>query len=113
MSSALDRLPLLTQWVLLALAVGLLGAWVRRLQVQAIPPAQNASYAEAYELISQLRVVARQLSSGLDTVTLATVLLEDGRHVPRGASRRASRTVPRLTPSEPASSTSPRWSPGR
>jgi signal transduction histidine kinase len=74
-----DRIPTLAQWILLMLAVGLLGAWIGRLQLQSAARPENESYAAAYRLISQLRQVARQLSSGLDTVTLATRLLEDVR----------------------------------
>ena len=33
-------------------------------------PAENVAYAAAYRLISQLRLVARQLSGGLDPVSL-------------------------------------------
>lgn len=63
-------------WGLITLAVGLLAGWVHRLQqVQTVP--ENAAYAAAYRLISQLRVVSRQLSGGLDPVTLAHGLLEN------------------------------------
>jgi signal transduction histidine kinase len=66
-----------SQWAFTMVAVGLLSAWVRRIQITERPAAaENASYASAYRLIAQLRVVARQLSSGLDTVTLAQSLLQ-------------------------------------
>lgn len=70
-----------TTWVLLSLAVGLLGAWVRRLRQQ--PAAEvDPSYAAAYRLLSQLHIVSRQLSAGLDPVALAESLLEKvRRHV--------------------------------
>jgi signal transduction histidine kinase len=72
-----DFVPAASQWAATMLAVGLLAAWVRRVQL-AGPPVlpEVASYAAAYRLISQLRLVARQLSSGLDPVTLAESLLQ-------------------------------------
>ena len=71
-----------SQWGLITLAVGLLGAWVHRLLLAQGPP-ENAAYAAAYRLISQLRLVSRQLSGGLDPVTLSEGLLEHlGRAVP-------------------------------
>jgi signal transduction histidine kinase len=68
-----DYLSSVSQWTLLTLAVGLLGAWVARLQEQVGPP---DAYASAYRLISQLRLVARQLSGGLDPVALGQNLLQ-------------------------------------
>jgi len=68
-----------SQWGLITLAVGLLGGWVQHLQTaQEVP--ENAAYGAAYRLLSQLRMVSRQLSGGLDPVTLAQGLLE---HVQR------------------------------
>jgi len=63
------------EWLLLALAVGMLAAWVRRLGIQSRSPT-NESYAAAYRLISQLRTVSRQLSSGLDAVSIGQSLLQ-------------------------------------
>ncbi len=65
------------QWVLLALAVGLLTAWIRRLAAASAPSDVNRSYEAAYELLSQLRTVSRQLSGGLDAVSLAQGLLQE------------------------------------
>jgi signal transduction histidine kinase len=70
-------------WVVLALAAGLAGAWIRALQMPsatAVEP-QDASYAAAYLLLAQLRPVARQLSVGLDPGTIAEGLLESLRVV--------------------------------
>ena len=64
------------QWSLLALAVGGLAGWVRRLR-QGDAGAPEAAYVEAYRLLSELHTVARQLSLGLDTATLATALCHD------------------------------------
>jgi signal transduction histidine kinase len=65
-----------SQWVLLALAVGLLAAWIRRLAAASAASDQNRSYEAAYELLSQLRTVSRQLVGGLDPVSLAQGLLQ-------------------------------------
>src|SRR6185312_7107620 len=61
-------------WTLIPLAVGLLASWIHRLQIASGPP-ENAAYASAYRLISQLRMVSRQLSGGLDPLTLSAGLL--------------------------------------
>src|SRR5581483_5163410 len=55
-------------WVVLALASGLAGAWIRVLLAPSASAAehQDPSYAAAYRLLAQLRPVARQLSVGLD-----------------------------------------------
>jgi signal transduction histidine kinase len=65
-----------SQWVLLALAVGLLTAWIRRLAAESPSTDQNRSYEAAYDLLSQLRTVSRQLAGGLDAVSLAQALLQ-------------------------------------
>jgi signal transduction histidine kinase len=72
-----DYLAIVSRWTLITLAVGLLGAWVGRLQLAAAgAPAENLAYEAAYRLISQLRLVARQLSGGLDPVSLGQQMLE-------------------------------------
>jgi signal transduction histidine kinase len=65
-----------SQWILLAMAVGLLASWIRRLAADAATSDQNSSYEAAYELLSQLRTVSRQLAGGLDPVSLAQGLLQ-------------------------------------
>jgi signal transduction histidine kinase len=60
---------------------------VRRLQVSRQDP-ETASYAAAYRLLSQLRVVSRQLSGGLDATSLSHSLLQSLR-VPLGYDRGA------------------------
>jgi len=70
-----NYLAAISQWTLLTLALGLLGAWVQRLQNQ-LGPSESVAYASAYRLISQLRLVARQLSGGLDPVSLGQNLLQ-------------------------------------
>lgn len=70
-----DYLVDAVQWSLLALVVGLLAAWVRRVQVQL--PDTDESYLEATRLLTQLRDLARELSGGLDTVSLGSSLLDE------------------------------------
>ena len=72
-------LAVLSRWSLITVAVGLLGAWVGRLQQAGPGEPENVAYAAAYRLISQLRLVSRQLSGGLDPVTLAQQMLENVR----------------------------------
>ncbi len=65
----------LAPWVPMVLATAAIGAWVRRQQT--LRPADVTRYGAAYRLLSELRVVSRRLSGGLDPVTLATGLLDD------------------------------------
>ena len=66
------------QWIVLAAATSLLAAWIQRLLRPGARPAtlEDTSYAAAYRLLAQLRPVARQLSVGLDPVTIADGLLQ-------------------------------------
>jgi signal transduction histidine kinase len=62
-------------WAVASLGAGLMAAWV--VQLRGIPGFQDdASYASARRLLSQLRTVARRLSAGLDPVSMAEQLLE-------------------------------------
>jgi signal transduction histidine kinase len=61
-------------WLFTALGVGLLGAWLRQVR-PAASGAVDPTYESARRLLSQLRTVARRLSSGLDTVSMASQLL--------------------------------------
>jgi signal transduction histidine kinase len=69
---------LVAQWLVLALGTGAVAAWVRRVRISAADPPDTsaASYAAAYRLLSQLRVVSRQLSGGLDAYSLGLATLE-------------------------------------
>jgi len=62
-------------WLITALGVGMVSAWLRelRLGVRGLPADSN--YESARRLLSQLRSVARRLSSGLDVVTISSQLL--------------------------------------
>lgn len=68
------------QWSFLALAVALLAGWARRLRLADVAEPE-AAYVEAHRLLSELHTVARQLSLGLDTTTLAWSLCDDLGHV--------------------------------
>jgi signal transduction histidine kinase len=61
-------------WIVASLGVGLMAQWVTQLRAT---PAQvdEASYESARRLLSQLRTVARRLSSGLDPVSMASQIL--------------------------------------
>ncbi|HET8971210.1 MAG TPA: GAF domain-containing sensor histidine kinase [Candidatus Nanopelagicales bacterium] len=61
------------QWVGLALATGLIGAWARSVARRA--SAVSDTYGTAHRLLTRLRDVARQLPNGLDEVTLAQQVL--------------------------------------
>jgi signal transduction histidine kinase len=60
----------------LLLVAGLVAAWVRRVRNERQTEAEPA-YEDAHRLLSELHVVARQLSLGLDPQTLAAALLDD------------------------------------
>jgi signal transduction histidine kinase len=60
------------EWVLLSLAVGLVGIWARRLAVHETPDA----YLEARKLLEQLRGLTRQLPAGFDATSAAEGLLQ-------------------------------------
>jgi len=66
----------LSRWVLLALGLGLFGAWVRRARPASDASADVAAYSAAYQLLEQLRTVSRQLSGGLDPTTVAAGVAE-------------------------------------
>jgi len=69
-------LGVILQWLVVALAVGLMAAWAKRLLTPVNDP-DLLAYEAAYRLLDQLRQVSRQLSVGLDAVTLAESLLDD------------------------------------
>jgi signal transduction histidine kinase len=70
----LDYSSTAAEWIVLALLTGILAAWARKLGVR--PTDRNEPYPAAYRLVSQLRTVSRQLSGGLDAVSLGQMLLE-------------------------------------
>jgi signal transduction histidine kinase len=74
---------LVAEWLVLSFGTGAVAAWVRRVRLSAVDPADqsSASYASAYRLLSQLRVVSRQLPGGLDAYSLGTATLDSLRGV--------------------------------
>ncbi|MGZ4595075.1 MAG: sensor histidine kinase [Actinomycetes bacterium] len=78
-----QRVPPWT-WVLIFVAVGVVAAWTRRVGLgQSTSP--DPAYADAHRLLSELHVVARQLSLGLDPPTLAAALVDELRDMVHGA----------------------------
>jgi signal transduction histidine kinase len=72
----------LSLWIPVFIAVGLVSAWARRVMLEGQVSPEPA-YADAHRLLSELHVVARQLSLGLDPQTLAAALVDDAtREVP-------------------------------
>ena len=72
-SELADLLDPVAPWLLTSLGVGLLGVWLRH--YGKLPPQPDSSYESARRLLTQLRTVARRLSSGLDTGSMAVQLL--------------------------------------
>ncbi|HEY6794064.1 MAG TPA: histidine kinase [Kineosporiaceae bacterium] len=70
-----DRLDL-SPWYALFFSVALVSAWMRRV-VRSQAPGLDPAYADAHRLLSELHVVARQLSLGLDPQTLAAALVDE------------------------------------
>jgi signal transduction histidine kinase len=71
-------------WVLIFIAVAVVAAWMKRVSIgQTNSP--DPAYADAHRLLSELHVVARQLSLGLDPTTLAAALVDELRGLVAGA----------------------------
>lgn len=64
----------ISEWVAIALFVGLVAAWIRNLQDRSAS-AEAKRYAEAHRLVSQLHAVATRLPGSLDPVTIASGVL--------------------------------------
>ena len=62
-------------WIIAVIGSALLGAWLRQVRLSHAEVVDHASYEDARRLLSQLRTVARRLSSGLDPVSMADQLL--------------------------------------
>lgn len=74
-------------WLFTAIGIGLLGSWIRRLGESPVNE-DHERYVAANQLLSELRVVSRRLSSGLDPIALSSSLLDEclaGRPDGRGA----------------------------
>lgn len=66
----------LSPWYALFFSVALVSAWMRRV-IRSQVPSTDPAYADAHRLLSELHVVARQLSLGLDPPTLAAALVDE------------------------------------
>lgn len=62
-------------WLITALGVGLVAAWLRQMRLGIPGLAGDSNYESARRLLTQLRSVARRLSSGLDVLTISSQLL--------------------------------------
>lgn len=72
-STAID-LELAVPWIVASLGAGFVGASIGQLRGSSVHQ-DDASYESARRLLSQLRTVARRLSSGLDPISMATQIL--------------------------------------
>lgn len=76
-----DDISKLVLWIAIIFLTGVVGMWLKR--QEEFQRADISRYAAAYRLLSELRVVSRRLSGGLDPMTLAEGLLDDlGRGLP-------------------------------
>jgi signal transduction histidine kinase len=65
----------LTAWMLIIFVTGCIGAWLLRQELRQTGDATR--YAATYRLLSELRLISSQLSSGLEPTSLADRLLAD------------------------------------
>jgi signal transduction histidine kinase len=72
-----NGIELAAPWAVASLGAGLTGTWVVQLRGggRAFERSDDASYESARRLLSQLRTVARRLSSGLDPISMASGIL--------------------------------------
>ncbi len=75
-----DMSALLTAGACIFVGVPVVGSWMRKV-AQETAPDNEVAYADAHRLLTELQVVARQLSLGLDPRTLATALADDIRTI--------------------------------
>ncbi len=69
-----DLFRLWAPWLVMAFAVGVLGAWIRQLQLLQ-RDTQSSPYASAHHLLGQLRTVTRELAGGLDIEVVSESVL--------------------------------------
>ncbi len=72
-----SRAVQLAPWMLTNFGGGLLGVWARRLDRTTPDEDSDAHYESARQLLTQLRSVARRLSAGLDSDSMAAQLMEN------------------------------------
>ena len=76
----IDKAP----WIAMYFSVAVVAAWMRRV-LRSQQPRVEPAYADAHRLLSELHVVARQLSLGLDPQTLAAALVDELQGLAEGA----------------------------
>lgn len=76
-AAAADVYVALSPWLLTGIGAGLLGAWLVHTGKVSGASAGERSYESAHRLLTQLRTVARRLTSGLDPAAMAAHILED------------------------------------
>ncbi|WP_148575066.1 sensor histidine kinase [Nocardioides caldifontis] len=82
-----EGIELAAPWAVASLGAGLVGVWLVQLRGTRVA-GDEVSYESARRLLSQLRTVARRLSSGLDPVSMADAILA-AVHERLGATRAA------------------------
>lgn len=70
-----ESIAMLAPWLLTAVGMGLLGAWIHRTRRTSTVVGIDPSYEAARRLLTQLRTVVRRLSAGLDSYSMASQLL--------------------------------------
>ncbi len=73
-AQARDNMQVILGWAAVACTVAALGAYIRGLEERHLE--QDSAYVSAHRLLTELWLVARQLSAGLDPVTLAHTMLQ-------------------------------------
>lgn len=66
---------LVLPWLITALGVGMVSAWLREMRLGTRGLPGDSHYESARRLLTQLRSVTRRLSSGLDVMTISSQLL--------------------------------------
>jgi signal transduction histidine kinase len=72
-----DEIGSLAPWLLTSIGIGLLGSWLRSATRISAGTPEDLPYEIAHRLLTQLRTVARRLSSGLDPTTIARHISDD------------------------------------
>lgn len=70
-----ETIDTLAPWLLTSMGIGLLGSWLRQIGRAPQGRVADASYESARRLLTQLRVVARRLSAGLDPVSMSSQIM--------------------------------------
>ena len=74
-SQVADRINTPLVWMIMLIATGVIGGWIRRLTLEN-ETHNDVAYENAFRLLTELQDVVRNLSLGLDPRTLAATLLD-------------------------------------